>query len=378
MKSMLKVAVIGAGMFGGTVVKTGADLGLPGIVLNASKKDIEVFDNIEGISSFVVGDGNGTGKNRDVAKEFLLNSISVVEEEKISETIINNDIIVVAGAAGGGFGSGTVPSLITILTQLYPEKLIMALTSLPDIDESYTAQKHAEDFMRELLELNIPYLVYDNNKFKALSADKIHSLVMENIKTDLQIISGMYVTENVDGSNIDERDLLTTLSTPGRIIPTLLFPYKESDASIAVMIKDKIDKSAHSEMENDKVVAAMATMYNLTEEVVADKVASLKADLRATFGEPISDYRNEAIYNGVGDQFVSVILTGLTAPNTRIDEIISKRVKIENIEKSRKASGNKLNSVEHGSLSIGAKAFGGSTSKKERPSVAELAAMLKK
>ena len=157
-----------------------------------------------------------------------------------------------------------------------------------------------------------------------------------------------------------------------------MFPYKESDASIAVMIKDKIDKSAHSEMENDKVVAAMATMYNLTEEVVADKVASLKADLRATFGEPISDYRNEAIYNGVGDQFVSVILTGLTAPNTRIDEIISKRVKIENIEKSRKASGNKLNSVEHGSLSIGAKAFGGSTSKKERPSVAELAAMLKK
>ena len=40
MKPMLKVAVIGAGMFGGTVVKTGADLGLPGIVLNASKKDL--------------------------------------------------------------------------------------------------------------------------------------------------------------------------------------------------------------------------------------------------------------------------------------------------------------------------------------------------
>lgn len=379
MKPMLKVAVLGAGMFGGTVVKTGADLGLPGIVLNASKKDIEVFDNVEGISSFVVGDGNGTGKNRDVAKEFLLNSISVVEEEKITETILNNDVIIVAGAAGGGFGSGTVPSLITILTQLYPEKLIIALTSLPDIDESYTAQKHAEDFMRELLELNVPYLVYDNNKFKNLSADKIHSIVMENIKTDLKIISGMYITEEVDGSNIDERDLLTTLSTSGRIVPTLLFPYKDAKESIAEMIKDKIDKSAHSEMENDKVVLAMATMYNLTEEIVESKVASLKADLRATFGEPISDYRNESNYNGVGEQFVAIILSGLTAPNTRINEIISKRVKIENIEKSRNASANKLNSVERGSLSIGAKSFGGnSTAKKERPSVADLAALLKK
>lgn len=379
MKPLLKAAVIGAGMFGGTVVKTGADLGMPGIVLNASQKDIEMYDNIEGISSFMIGDGNGTGKNREVAKEFLLNSISVVEEDKIDSTIMNNDVIFVAGAAGGGFGSGTVPALTLILTQRYPDKLIIPLTSLPDIGESYTAQKHSEDFMREILDLNVPYLVYDNNNYKNLSVDKIHSTVMENIKIDLQILSGMYVTGNVVGSNIDERDLMTTLSAPGRIIPSLLLPYKESGDSIADMIKDKINKSAHAKMEDDKVVYAMATMYNLTEEVFENKVATLKADLRATFGEPVPDYRNESIYNGVGDQFVAVILAGLTAPNTRINEIISTRVKIENIEKTRKASENKLNSVERGSLSITAKSFGGSnTNKGNRPSVSELAAMLRK
>ena len=178
---------------------------------------------------------------------------------------------------------------------------------------------------------------------------------------------------------MDERDLLTTLSAPGRIIPSAIVPFKGSDANIVSMLKENIDKSAHAVMEEDKVVVATSAMYNLTDEVIAQKAATFKADLRAEFGEPISDYRNEAEYDGVGDQFVAVILAGLTPPNGRIDEIISKRVKIENIENSRKSSTNKLGTVQRGALSIGAKSFGGSSSAQaERPSVADLAAMLKK
>ena len=70
----INVGIIGAGMFGGSVVKAGSELGIPGIVMNASKDDIEalMLDGDDNVYAFVVGDGRGTGKNRDIAMQFLL------------------------------------------------------------------------------------------------------------------------------------------------------------------------------------------------------------------------------------------------------------------------------------------------------------------
>ena len=379
----IKLSIFGSGMFGGAVVKAGAELGIPGAVMNASKDDIEALglDNYDNVSSFVVGDGKGTGKSRDIAKEFLLDHVTIFEDPKIDDLIQSSDLIIVAGSAGGGFGSGVVPTTVSILNEMYEgNKLFIPLTVLPDDGEAYTAQRHAENFLREILSQEVPYIMYDNNKFKELQPSVMFTSVIETIKKDLKVLRGDYITDEATGSNMDERDLLTTVSTPGRLIIGSIDPY-DADTDVIKVVKESIDKSAHAELEDDKVIMASATMYNLSEDVLATYGSKIKPDVQTIFGDHITNYANEATYVGIGNQFVSVILAGCSAPNKRINQIVDLRKKKENIISSRKPSVNKLmTEADSGNgLKLGVKTFGGTptATTTQRPSVSDIVKKMK-
>ena len=379
----INVSIFGSGMFGGAVVKAGAELGIPGAVMNASKDDIEALglENYDNVSSFVVGDGKGTGKSRDIAKEFLLDHVTIFEDPKIDDLIQSSDLIIVAGSAGGGFGSGVVPTTVSILNERYEgNKLFIPLTVLPDDGEAYTAQRHAENFLREILSQEVPYIMYDNNKFKDLQPSVMFTSVIETIKKDLKVLRGDYITDEATGSNMDERDLLTTVSTPGRLIIGSIDPY-DADTDVIKVVKESIDKSAHAELEDDKVIMASATMYNLSEDVLATYGSKIKPDVQTIFGDHITNYANEATYVGIGNQFVSVILAGCSAPNKRINQIVDLRKKKENIISSRKPSVNKLmTEADSGNgLKLGVKTFGGTptATTTQRPSVSDIVKKMK-
>ena len=379
----INVSIFGSGMFGGAVVKAGAELGIPGAVMNASKDDIEALglENYDNVSSFVVGDGKGTGKSRDIAKEFLLDHVTIFEDPKIDDLIQSSDLIIVAGSAGGGFGSGVVPITVSILNERYEgHKLFIPLTVLPDDGEAYTAQRHAENFLREILSQEVPYIMYDNNKFKELQPSVMFTSVIETIKKDLKVLRGDYITDEATGSNMDERDLLTTVSTPGRLIIGSIDPY-DADTDVIKVVKESIDKSAHAELEDDKVIMASATMYNLSEDVLATYGSKIKPDVQTIFGDHITNYANEATYVGIGNQFVSVILAGCSAPNKRINQIVDLRKKKENIISSRKPSVNKLmTEADSGNgLKLGVKTFGGTptATTTQRPSVSDIVKKMK-
>ena len=379
----INLSIFGSGMFGGAVVKAGAELGIPGAVMNASKDDIEALglENYDNVSSFVVGDGKGTGKSRDIAKEFLLDHVTIFEDPKIDDLIQSSDLIIVAGSAGGGFGSGVVPTTVSILNEMYEgNKLFIPLTVLPDDGEAYTAQRHAENFLREILSQEVPYIMYDNNKFKELQPSVMFTSVIETIKKDLKVLRGDYITDEATGSNMDERDLLTTVSTPGRLIIGSVDPY-DADTDVIKVVKESIDKSAHAELEDDKVIMASATMYNLSEDVLATYGSKIKPDVQTIFGDHITNYANEATYVGIGNQFVSVILAGCSAPNKRINQIVDLRKKKENIISSRKPSVNKLmTEADSGNgLKLGVKTFGGTptATTTQRPSVSDIVKKMK-
>ena len=379
----INLSIFGSGMFGGAVVKAGAELGIPGAVMNASKDDIEALglENYDNVSSFVVGDGKGTGKSRDIAKEFLLDHVTIFEDPKIDDLIQSSDLIIVAGSAGGGFGSGVVPTTVSILNEMYEgNKLFIPLTVLPDDGEAYTAQRHAENFLREILSQEVPYIMYDNNKFKELQPSVMFTSVIETIKKDLKVLRGDYITDEATGSNMDERDLLTTVSTPGRLIIGSIDPY-DANTDVIKVVKESIDKSAHAELEDDKVIMASATMYNLSEDVLATYGSKIKPDVQTIFGDHITNYANEATYVGIGNQFVSVILAGCSAPNKRINQIVDLRKKKENIISSRKPSVNKLmTEADSGNgLKLGVKTFGGTptATTTQRPSVSDIVKKMK-
>ena len=375
----INVGIIGAGMFGGSVVKAGSELGIPGIVMNASKDDIEalMLDGDDNVYAFVVGDGRGTGKNRDIAMQFLLDHAQIFEDKKIDDLIQSSDLIIIAGSAGGGFGSGVVPATVQILNERYEgKKLLIPLTVLPDTSEMYTAQKHAECFLREILSQEVPYIIYDNEKYKGATASDMYKGIIETIKRDLKVLRGDFIVDVEEGSNMDPRDLLTTASVPGRIVIGSCDPFTGT-GDVVMSVKEAIDKSAHAQLETDKVIIASAMMYNLPEDTLTANGQKIKTEMQQVFGEHVTDYRNEATYNGLGNQFVATIITGLTSPNTRINQIIDLRKKTENVITSRKATTNKLFSEgDSAGIKLGVKTFGGTpvTDKEqsEKPSVSDI------
>lgn len=375
-RGLLKVGVIGSGNFGGQIAIRAFEEGFSTIAMNASRRDLDlVAAKSPKIECFLVGDGNGTGKSRDNAKEFLLSHINIVKDDKLTSFIMQNDVIFVAGAAGGGFGSGSVPTLIDIFQQIYAndDKLFIALTTLPDIDETYTAQNHAEQFMREVLALNIPYLVYDNDNFKNLEATKMNDMVDSLIINDLKVLRGDYILPSSSGG-IDERDLLTVISQPGRLVPSIFVDFDEStidDNSIVATMRKHLLTSAHASLVDDKVITASATMYNLGTDSLKYAPA-IKHDMQEVFGYHITDYRNEVVSDGSGTEFVAMIAAGLTAPTVRIDKLIARRQQIEKGFTSRESASTKLNTVEAGSLKLNVKSFGGAATSKPATNVDDI------
>lgn len=355
-KGILNVGFIGCGNFGGQIANAAVEEGFPSIAVNASKRDFATLS--EDVVPFLVGDGKGTGKSREVAKEFFLNHINIVKDEVITKFIDNNDVIIIGGSAGGGYGSGSVPSLTQVLMEVYPDKCFRVVTTFPSIAETYEAQNHAEQFMSDILDLNIPYIVYDNDNFKNVEATEMNKLIIRKVVEDMKILRGDYILETTTGG-IDERDLLTLNSTPGRTVCALLDNFEESmieNDSIVTTLKQAMVKSANAAIVDDKVIAASGIMYNLTSDL-KKYGANIATDLQDTFGAHIGDFRNEVVDEEAG-AFIACVISGLTAPTTRIDKIITRRMSIEKEINDRKAASTKLNTVETGKLSLGAKSFG--------------------
>ena len=381
---LLKLGIFGLGMFGGKIAKLGAEADMPGVIINASKDDIKKLGDLSGVTSFVVGDGNGTGKSRDTSKEFLIDHISVVEEDAVKEICNNCDVIVVAGSVGGGFGSGSMPALTDILSQMYPGKLFIPLTTLPFDSETYTAQKHAEDAIKEIKKLGTPYIIYDNNKYKEIPSADALKAVNKDIITGLKVIRGDFITESIDSddtaSDMDARDLLTTISAPGRLVADMVLINSSSVAggkSLVTLLNEKIQTASHAELTSDKIIAASAVMYSLSDELKGHSTAVF-SELYDTYGHAVSDFRNEVVNDETGSDFIAVILSGLTDPVERIDKIIAKRIKEERRILNAQASVSKFaNTEQTQGIKLGVKSFGSEASNVEAPDVKNILKNLK-
>ena len=367
-KGILKVGFMGCGNFGGQAANAVVEEGFDAIAVNASKNDFATLS--DKVVQFLVGDGKGTGKSRETAVEFIASHINLVKDDVIVKFIESNDVIVVGGSAGGGFGSGAVPTLTEILMQIYPSKCFRIVTTMPSMSEMYEAHKHTEEFMKEVIDLQVPYIVYDNDNFNNIEASEMNKQIISNLVRDMKILRGDYILETTTGG-IDERDLLTVNSTPGRTVCCVIEDLEESmveDGGIVAAIKKSIAASPNPTLVDDKVIAATAVMYNLNTDL-KKYGSNITADIQSNFGMYLADFRNEAVDNPETKPFVACILAGLTTPTTRIDKAISRRVQIEKEYTSRIAASTKLGTIERGTLSLKTKSFGSST---DKPNVDEI------
>ena len=369
-ENLLNIGVIGMGNAGGMMANLASKHGFDAMAINASEKDLTLLDG--DITKIPVGDGRGTGKSRDEAASFFFNRINLVQDPTVVDFIGKHDAIVVASSIGGGFGSGSSLMLADVLTKMTGgEKLVIPAGVIPFDDELYTSHKHAIEWLKELGKMDISYLLYDNSIFGNIPKQKAHDRVNEQFVYDLMVMRGDTLYNTASGG-IDNRDMMTALSIPGRIVTDWIPEIEEAEivngSLIATMAKHLKEKSAHAELSDDKVIKASALIYSLDEDFDSYK-PSLKKDIQEIFGAHLNDYDNLADITGDEDEIpansISIILTGLSAPNLRINRLVNRYDQLEaDILKARKSS-NKLSSVKTGNsaLQLKSKSFADGGSK---------------
>lgn len=338
---LLKIAVIGTGNCGSMLTNDACDaLGLDGVAINGSERDLKLV-SCPRVIPFKTGDGKGTGKDRDTAKKFFLEDSGLTLDKKFINIIENNDVIIVATSTGGGYGSGSSTELLELLIEMYPTKIFIAAGVLPFQTEQYTAFEGTKMWLRELSKLNIGYILYDNNQFSNVTMNKAAKLVNENFIRDIKVLQGDFIGRTFTGG-IDERDMLTVLSVPGRIVIDSIEGIEPSDIKdgsiIRTIASDIQTRTAHAELISDKEITASAMMYTLGEEFDEFK-NNIKTDLQDYFGVHIKDTTNFSDEDG---NSVAIVLSGLSAPNMVIDRIVNKVKNLGEDITKRKTSQSKL------------------------------------
>lgn len=352
-EKLLRLAVIGTGNCGCMMAdKACNELGIDGVAINGSVKDLNLLTSPK-IVRVQVGDGKGTGKDRNKAKEFFLADSGLVLDKAFIKVIEDNDVIFISTSTGGGYGSGSSTELAELLMGMYPEKIFIMVGVLPFTDEGYAAYEGTRAWLSETLTLGqnsedgkgVSYMIYDNNRYAHLSPNKAAAMINNAFISDLRVIQGDFLGTTLTGG-IDERDMLTVLSAPGRIVVDMVDDLEVSnvvEGSLIKTIHQHLTKhSAHAELVSDKEITASATMYILGDEFDEFK-KSIKSDLQETFGAHVKDTSNFCDEDG---SIVALIVSGLTEPAMVIDRILNKLKKLEDTITTRKSTVSKLDKVE--------------------------------
>ena len=355
---MLNVGIIGLGNTGNQIASLAYDkLHIPVIAVNSSEKDLETISN--SIPKKLISDANGqsqgAGKNRQLAKKYLKDSImSFLSSSDIQSFISELDILYIISSTGGGTGSGTSLVMSSIISSMFPDVHVVVVGVLPVMNEALSAHVNTLEYLNELygtLE-NQTYMLYDNDKYSNMPSYKMREFVNNEVVNDIDVMRCTYnYTTKYD--SIDEQDALRLTSFSGRILIARLEDIKEKDLdaeSIETLLIKKIKNCAHVEMQRDQKVAATGLIVNLSENVSSEFDNHLPK-VREFIGDPDHDFNH--IYINEDRKLpnnVFLIMSGLSVINDRITKISDRVDEIEAKQKIREEE-NALNTMSVSNLS---------------------------
>ena len=331
-----KIVLIGVGNCGGQVASLAerkyTDL-FDAVYINSSESDLAMIKSDNNIK-FKIGNRDeieGSGKNRAKMKEYLLADINkILGNENFQNCVATKKYCYIITSAAGGTGSGAAPVLTEIMRQMFPDTNFILVGVLPNMNASLMEQGNALEFLTELYDLlgdTTTYMIYDNESTVELPPTTALSTVNEAIVEDLRVLSGIdnYPTPY---ESIDEADLESIISTPGRLLVTrvttgLTEKSMEDDNLDDIIIKT-IKRSAHAETDRNKKVVRWGIITYFTEEVNALYRPSLDK-LMNFIGTPFERFNHNAINDKNENlNFLYLITSGLSPINDRVLKITNR------------------------------------------------------
>lgn len=339
-RTALQVSLIGVGNAGNQLLNEAIKHGFEVFAINSSYADLNNSVVDKNIKSFIIGkEARGAGKNRKVALSFMKdNGLELMTEvPAFTEMCERSDVIIVAGSTAGGTGSGVCPTLVALMKQQYPGKIIIYCGILPRLTDSVKAQENSIGCLSEISELNVPYILADLEHYQGIPNDVAYREIQLYIIDCINSICGKYLNKSSYGM-IDENDMRTVIAEPGYLSVYNLEKVSQSQLdkeSMQQMMIKKIKQSPAAEIMRDGIVHQMAAIINMPDDMTDSSKASDYEELIGYIGRPLTIFENYAITNGATGQMV-IILSGQTTPYNRIakmNEIVTEYAEKANKQK---------------------------------------------
>lgn len=348
---MIRCGVLGIGNAGCQVAADAVKDGFKAIAINSSDSDINTIKG-KGIPSLLIGNGDGSGKDRNESKTALKAGVmNLIKHPKLGEFIEELDIVFVVASTGGGTGSGIGPIFTTLLEQKFPKTKPILVAIMPTYQESLAAQDNNIQFFKEVvnsLSENATYMVYDNSRYSGMATNLILEEVNRDIIEDMMVIRGDYQNETKYDS-IDRKESKVLSSTPGRLAVIKLRSIQESildSVKIDDMLLESLSKSATAEIDRDGYIKTMGVISNLKPSMVS-KFDPVLTKLTETIGKPIEIFQHVGINETKDDENqVFVILGGLSEPISRIKKSIERSNEIIQAHKALEEKSNIYDEVD--------------------------------
>ena len=339
----LKIAVIGVGNGGSQSAISAVERGIPAMVVNTSEKDMNDALIGKSIKGYVIGDGRGSGKDRDNAMALLKSNgkaglQNLLENPYLREIVEPADIVFVTFSTGGGTGSGIGPTIANLIHRAYAQKVVIPFGILPKNAESVMAQANTIACVDDITKLGTPYMLADlsfyENESQELAFDKIGRYMADT----MCVIRGDYLRLSTAGL-ADERDMLTVISEPGYMVVERVDGITDSmlaGKTLQGYLVDSLKSSPACRIQKDGLLQYDMVIANVNSAVDDPVKAGDYSELNAFIGEPKASYSNFAVDDTISEFEVACIISGCSIP---MDRFASAKAKVKaNKEKYEKQS----------------------------------------
>ena len=339
----IKVAVIGVGNGGSQTAIAAARKGIPVMVFNTSEKDLD--DSLIGnqIKGYLIGDGRGSGKDRENAMALLKSGgkggiKDIFTDPFFKSTVEPADVVFVTFSTGGGTGSGIGPTLANLIHKAYGQKVVIPYGILPKNAESVMAQANSIACVDDMTRNGTPYMLADLSHYENESQEIAFQKIGEYMAETMCVIRGDYLKMSASGM-ADERDMLTVISEPGYMTIHMKRGITETmlnTKSLQSFLIDEIKASPACRIQRDHLLQYNLIVANVNSSVDDPVKVGDYSELNEYIGEPKATYVNFSVDDTISDFDVFSVISGLTVP---MDRFAAAKAKVKaNKEKYEKQS----------------------------------------
>lgn len=326
-ETALKIGVVGIGNAGSQVAAAAAAEGHQVYIMNTSVRDLDDRVVASNVKSYQIGDGRGSGKNRENAVALLkMNGkqgiVDIFENPHFKATVADVDVVIVCFSTGGGTGSGIGPYLAEIIKKAYPNTLVIPYGILPKLSESIIAQSNTIACVDDMAKMNTSYMLADLEFYSDMPMEKAYAAIGKHVANTISTIRGDFLGISRDGM-ADERDMMTVISEPGYLAIHMadgITESKLSNKTIQGHMIDQIKTSPTCRIQRDGLVVYNLIITN-TNSAINDAVRTGDyTELNAYIGEPMATFGNYAVDDDRSAVQCISVMSGLTIPMDRFAE----------------------------------------------------------